>query len=83
MEIFVLIPFDSLSQLPQETLDNLIKEHLLSQIEDINFDNLDLSQINLAIEQCKLALKKGELIVEYGEVDESIAIKSKEQTHHK
>lgn len=36
----MLIPYESLLQLPKETLDNLIKEYLLSQVEDGSFDAL-------------------------------------------
>lgn len=75
----MLIPYESLLQLPKETLDNLIKEFLLSQVEDGSFDTLGDEALEQAIGKCRLALKNGHLLVEFGEDDESIAIRSREE----
>ncbi|MCC4834139.1 YheU family protein [Shewanella sp. 1_MG-2023] len=75
----MLIPYEALLQLPQETLNNLIKEYLLTQVEDGSFGQLDDQQIAAAIEKCKHSLKLGELKVEFSEEDESIAIRHKDQ----
>ena len=75
----MLIPYEALQQLPQETLNNLIKEYLLTQVEDGSFGQLDDEQIAVAIEKCKQLLKQGELKVEFSEEDESIAIRHKDQ----
>ncbi|WP_119967940.1 YheU family protein [Shewanella japonica] len=75
----MLIPFEALQQLPPDTLNNLIKEYLFTQVEDGSFGQLNDDQIQLAIEKCKQSLKQGELKVEYSEDDESIAIRHKDQ----
>ncbi|MCT8987702.1 YheU family protein [Shewanella phaeophyticola] len=74
----MLVPYDALLSLPQETLQAIIKEYLLSQLEDGSFSEVDEQQLANATERCKLALKKGELVVEYSEDDESIAIRQRE-----
>ncbi|WP_144211178.1 YheU family protein [Shewanella donghaensis] len=74
----MLIPYDALLQLPQDTLNNLIKEYLFTQVEDGSFGQLDNQQLQNAIDQCKQALKQGELKVEFSEEDESIAIRQKD-----
>ncbi|GGP36913.1 hypothetical protein GCM10009347_00960 [Shewanella algicola] len=74
----MLVPYDALLSLPQETLQAIIKEYLLSQLEDGSFSDVDEQQLVNATERCKLALKKGELVVEYSEDDESIAIRQRE-----
>ncbi|MDF0535529.1 YheU family protein [Shewanella yunxiaonensis] len=75
----MLIPYESLLRLPTSTVDNLIREYLLSQVEDGSFNELNDKAIQAATEKCRQALKKGELIVEYSEDDESVAIRSREQ----
>ncbi|GGY95634.1 MULTISPECIES: YheU family protein [Shewanella] len=75
----MLVPYEALLQLPTATLDNLIREYLLSHVEDGSFSDLDETVIQRAIDRCRQALKKGELLVEYSEEDESIAIRSREQ----
>ncbi|MDD8059747.1 MULTISPECIES: YheU family protein [Shewanella] len=74
----MLVPYDALLSLPQATLQAMIKEYLLSQLEDGSFSDVDEQQLTQATERCKLALKKGELVVEYSEDDESIAIRQRE-----
>ncbi|WP_137225510.1 YheU family protein [Shewanella sp. MEBiC00475] len=74
----MLVPYEALLSLPQETLQGIIKEYLLSQLEDGSFSDADQQQLARAMEQCKLALKKGELVVEFSEEDESIAIRQRE-----
>ena len=75
----MLVPYEALMSLPQDTLQRMIKEYLLSQVEDGSFIDFDDNQLIRAMEKCKLALKKGELVVEYSEDDESIAIRQHEQ----
>ncbi|QIR13636.1 YheU family protein [Shewanella aestuarii] len=74
----MIIPYHALQSLDTDTLNNLIKEYLFSQVEDGSFSELNQQQILAMIQQCKQALKQGELLVEYSEEDESIAIR-----HHK
>ncbi|AZG74609.1 YheU family protein [Shewanella livingstonensis] len=74
----MLVPYEALLSLPHEVLQRMIKEYLLSQLEDGSFSDANEQQLTRAIEQCKLALKKGELVVEFSEEDESIAIRQRE-----
>ena len=78
----MLVPYDSLAQLPTETFEALIKEYLFTQLEDGSFSNTDADGLKRAIEQCKQALRQGILVVEFSEEDESIAIRQKEQLSH-
>ncbi|AUD59234.1 hypothetical protein AYJ58_06890 [Shewanella sp. Pdp11] len=75
----MLIPYEALLQLPKETLANLIREYLLSQVEDGSFASLDEQELAQAIVQCQQALKQGKLKLEYSEDDESFAIRSADQ----
>lgn len=75
----MLIPYETLLQLPKETLVNLIREYLLGQVEDGSFSNLDEQELSQAIVQCQQALKQGKLKLEYSEDDESFAIRSADQ----
>ncbi|MCJ8304959.1 YheU family protein [Shewanella sp.] len=74
----MLVPYDALLQLPSATMDNLIKEYLLTQVEDGSFSDTDEQVYISAIERCKQLLKQEVLVVEFSEDDESIAIKHKE-----
>lgn len=74
----MLVPYESLTQLSNETFNNLIKEYLISQVEDGSFSGEGEHSMERAIEQCKTALKQGILVVEYSEEDESIGIRRKE-----
>ncbi len=74
----MLVPYESLVQLPSETFDNLIKEYLISQVEDGSFSGDGEHSMERAIVQCKAALKQGILVVEYSEEEESIGIRRKE-----
>ncbi|QSX29455.1 YheU family protein [Shewanella cyperi] len=74
----MLVPYDALLQLPNDTLDNLIREYLLTQVEDGGFDSL--GDMSAAVAQCRAALKRGELVVEYAEEQESIAIRQRQHT---
>lgn len=76
----MLVPYQSLLQLPAETLDNLIKEFLFTQTEDGSFASLDGEALARAIKQCRQALARSELVVEYSEEDESIAIRHRQDT---
>ncbi len=71
----MLVPYEALQQLPADTLNNLIKEYLLTQMEDGSFATLDNNTLTTAIAQCERALARSELVVEYSEDDESIAIR--------
>ncbi|GIU04549.1 YheU family protein [Shewanella glacialipiscicola] len=75
----MLIPYETLLQLPKETLVNLIREYLLGQVEDGSFASLDEQELSQAIVQCQQALKQGKLKLEYSEDDESFAIRSVDQ----
>ncbi|GIU09319.1 hypothetical protein C9I43_12345 [Shewanella morhuae] len=75
----MLIPYETLLQLPKETLVNLIREYLLGQVEDGSFSSLDEQELSQAIVQCQQALKQGKLKLEYSEDDESFAIRSADQ----
>ncbi|SQH75148.1 conserved protein of unknown function [Shewanella benthica] len=74
----MLVPYDALLQLPSATMDNLIKEYLLTQVEDGSFSDTNEQVYISAIERCKQLLKQEILVVEFSEDDESIAIKPKE-----
>ena len=75
----MLIPYETLLQLPKETLANVIREYLLGQVEDGSFASLDEQELAQAIVQCQQSLKQGKLKLEYSEDDESFAIRSAEQ----
>ncbi|MGL6013329.1 MAG: YheU family protein [Shewanella oncorhynchi] len=75
----MLIPYETLLQLPKETLANVIREYLFGQVEDGSFASLDEQELAQAIIQCQQALKQGKLKLEYSEDDESFAIRSAEQ----
>ncbi len=75
----MLVPFEALQTLPKETLDNLIREYLFSQVEDGSFVELGDESNQQATAKCMMMLKKKELLVEYSEEDESIAIRSREE----
>ncbi|MCU7985243.1 MAG: YheU family protein [Shewanella sp.] len=75
----MLIPYETLLQLPKETLANVIREYLLGQVEDGSFASLDEQELMQAIVQCQQALKQGKLKLEYSEDDESFAIRSADQ----
>ncbi|ACJ27572.1 Conserved hypothetical protein [Shewanella piezotolerans WP3] len=74
----MLVPYEALNQLPIETLENLIKEFLIGQVEDGSFASTDEDSLQSAIAQCRDALCRGELVVEFSEEEESIAIRRKE-----
>lgn len=78
----MLVPYDALQQLPNETLESVIKEYLFSQVEDGSFSDTDDETLELAINKCKQALKQGILVVEYSEDDESIAIRQHDHLHN-
>ena len=75
----MIVPYESLTSLPKDTLDNLIKEYLLTQVEDGGFTTIDSEQMEQALSQCRQMLKQGTLIVEYSENDESIGIRHIDQ----
>lgn len=74
----MIVPFSTLSQLPTETLNNLMKEYLLTQVEDGSFDSIGEHSLEVAMTHCLQALKQGRLLVEFSEEDESIAIRSQD-----
>ncbi len=75
----MIVPYESLTDLPEETLDNLIKEYLFSQVEDGSFTTMDSTHLQHALSECRNMLKQGTLIVEYSENDESIGIRHTDQ----
>ncbi|MCP3129743.1 YheU family protein [Shewanella sp. KJ2020] len=75
----MLVPYEALLQLPNETLVNLIREYLFGQVEDGSFASLDEQELSQAIVQCQQALKQGKLVLEYSEDDESFAIRPADQ----
>lgn len=75
----MLIPYETLLQLPPETLNNLIREFLFGQVEDGSFASLNEQDLDIAIAQCQQALKQGKLLLEYSEDDESFAIRPHDQ----
>lgn len=75
----MLIPYETLLQLPSETLNNLIREFLFGQVEDGSFASLNEQELEMAIVQCQQALKQGKLLLEYSEDDESFAIRPYDQ----
>ncbi|MCT7940703.1 YheU family protein [Shewanella holmiensis] len=74
----MIIPYETLLGLDTETLNNVIKEYLLTQVEDGSFSEFNSQPLSGMINQCKQALKTGELVVEYSEDDESIAIRHRQ-----
>lgn len=75
----MLIPYEALGQLPVDTLNNLIREYLLTQVEDGSFASLDNDGLERAIAHCKTLLKKGELVVEYSEDNDSVGIRHRSE----
>mgnify|MGYP000897517937 CR=1 FL=1 len=78
----MIIPYETLLGLNTETLNNVIKEYLLTQVEDGSFSEFNSQPLSGMINQCKQALKTGELVVEYSEDDESIAIRHRQNIIH-
>ncbi|QFU24403.1 YheU family protein [Shewanella eurypsychrophilus] len=78
----MLVPYESLQQLPSETIENLIKEYLFTQVEDGGFADTDNEALKSATHQCKALLKQGVLVVEFSEDDESIAIKQAQHINY-
>ena len=75
----MIVPYESLISLPRETLNNLIKEYLFSQVEDGSFTTMDGDHFEKAQSRCHEMLKQGSLVVEYSENDESIGIRHIDQ----
>lgn len=75
----MIIPYESLLQLEAATLNNLIHEYLLSQVESGQFCELSQDKLDTMTDKCKLALKRQELLVVYSEQHESIGIKHKDE----
>ena len=59
----MIIPYETLLGLDTETLNNVIKEYLLTQVEDGSFSEFNSQPLSGMINQCKQALKTGELVV--------------------
>lgn len=76
----MLIDYQTLvASLPPETIDNLVREYLLTQVGDEGFDSTGQTQLLDAIVQAKQALARGELVVEFSEDDESIAVRRRDE----
>ncbi len=58
-------------ELEPETLDNVIKESILSQLEDYQMENVTMQNW---IETVKTKLRKGEAVIEWSEANETVAI---------
>ncbi|NVJ59410.1 MAG: YheU family protein [Gammaproteobacteria bacterium] len=54
-----------------ETLNNLIKEYVISKLEDYQMDN---SQMEDWITEVKRKLERGEALVEWSEANETVTI---------
>ena len=67
----MLVPYETLNQLPAETLENVIKEFLIGQLEDGSFSSTDADSMKSAISTCRAALARGELVVEFSEEERS------------
>ncbi|WP_298443674.1 YheU family protein [uncultured Ferrimonas sp.] len=75
----MLIDFATLkSAIDADTIDNLLREYLLTQVGDVGFDTTEANQLGDAIVMARAALAKGELVVEYSEDDDSIAVRRAE-----
>ncbi|WP_028115679.1 YheU family protein [Ferrimonas senticii] len=75
----MLIEFATLqAALPAATIDNLLKEYLLTQVSDEGFDGTGQQQLAHGIALARAALQRGELLVEYCEDDDSIAVRRRE-----
>lgn len=70
----MIISFEELQTLPQQTVDNVIKEYIYQQVEDGNIDSLSASSTEAIIQTIYDKLKKKELAVEYSEEHQSVAI---------
>ncbi|MEI6859328.1 MAG: YheU family protein [Shewanella sp.] len=77
----MLVPYDALLQLPNATMENLVKEYLLTQVEDGSFSDTNEQVLTSAIKRCKHLLKQGVLVVEFSENNESITIKHSEHLY--
>ena len=58
-------------ELETETLNNLIKEYVLSKLEDYQ---LESSQMDSWIEEVKTKLRTGEALIEWSETHETVTI---------
>lgn len=70
----MIISFEELQTLPQQTVDNVIKEYIYQQVEDGNVDSLNASSTETMMQIIYNKLKKKELAVEYSEEHQSVAI---------
>ncbi|WP_144391889.1 YheU family protein [Pleionea sediminis] len=69
----MIIPWQ---EIETETLENIVREHILSQLEDYQIEAVQMTQW---IEQVKAKLKSGEAVVEWSEANESVAIVDKQK----
>lgn len=64
----MIIPWQELSS---DTLENLIKEYVLSQLEDYQMESAQTEQW---MEQVKRKLQTGEAVIEWSEANETATI---------
>jgi len=64
----MIIPWQ---ELEQDTLDNVIREYVLSKLEDYQMESTQMSEW---IGQVKRQLRNGEAVIEWSEANESVTI---------
>ena len=71
----MLLSYADLQQLPRDTVNALIKEFLLMQLEDGNLEQLTAEKLQQATDEVTQQLQQGTLVVEYSEKHESVMIR--------
>lgn len=71
----MILNSEDLKHLSACSLNNLIKEYLLMQLEDGRLEDYTKSAFEQGIKHVKTQLEEGSLVVEYSELHESITIK--------
>ncbi|QIZ77842.1 YheU family protein [Ferrimonas lipolytica] len=75
----MLIDYATLvSAIDADTIDNLLREFLLTQVSDEGFEQTDAEGLSRAITAARSALARAELVVEFSEEDESITVRRAE-----
>ncbi|WMS86726.1 YheU family protein [Pleionea litopenaei] len=64
----MIIPWQ---ELDPDTLDNVIREYVLSKLEDYQMESTQMSEW---INQVKSQLRSGEAVIEWSEANESVTI---------
>jgi uncharacterized protein YheU (UPF0270 family) len=71
----MILTADDLKQLSPSTLNNLIIEYLVMQLEDGRLEDYTENAYQQGVDHVRALLNQGTLVVEYSEHHESIAIK--------